>query len=325
MEPSLKGLSIVVFGCAWGCGGRTDPSDAETPELPASYVELGGCPRPQYVPAGQAFIGVVHADSYSPKIGDQQRPNVLITPSPCDAAGDLVPAVWLEVPAYFLDVDEVSIECQASCVTAGMCEALSYERDASLSASLSRSQAAALCAARGGRLPSFAELARAATGGQLSNGQAELYNRWLRCGDAGGAAFDAEGCAELRGNVPDFAVADGFDQKPQRWYSDDIGPFGHFDLFGGLVERTSTQIAEPAELPSSWCSLGGEADPKTFGSGNHLGFQPAVQLEGSTFISSPEQLHFVPGAPFQDEFDVLGGADQFFGARCAYEPETQDD
>jgi len=100
-----------------------------------------------------------------------------------------------------------------------------------------------------------------------------------------------------------------------------VGPYGHFDLFGGLLERTSTQFASGDGEPiPDWCAADQVADPGTFGNGNHLAFGPAAQLDDSAFFDvRPESFLFDSQVPLLDETWADPVYNSVFGVRCAYE------
>jgi len=301
------------------CGARTDLEGATAPPLPPSYVPLEHCAPPAYVFAGRAFLGDIIAQSTSPQFSDKPRANMFITAEPCVSSSLFTPS-WVVVSGFYLDTDETSAACYDECVSRDGCAPRTYERAAKLSASLTRDEAEAFCDFRGGRLPTFAELSLAATAGALSIGQRELLERWIRCEDLFQSGFLSSNCQPLRARLFDYTASNGLDQPAQRADASDVGPYGHFDLFGGLIERTSTQFALPEEVQASWCDSADMSDPGTFGSGNHLGFHPAVRLEDGIGINLPDSFHFSSSGPFQDE-SYEGETDLFYGARCAYDPE----
>ena len=317
---AVRSASLAVVLLLVSCGARTDLEGATAPPLPPSYVPLEYCSAPAYVFGDRAFLGSVSARSLTRQISGKPRANMFITAEPC------VPSAfmpnWVSVSGFYLDTDETSAACYDDCVSRDACDPRTYERAPELSASLTRDEAEAFCEFRGGRLPTFAELSLAAAGGALSIGQRELLERWIRCEDMPGpnSAFDSSECAPLKARLVDFAVPNGFDQPTQRADASDIGPYGHFDLFGGLIERTSTQYALPEEVPASRCDEAYLPDPGTFGSGNHLGFHPALRLEDGVGLNSEQSFYFSSHGPFQDE-SYEGETDQFYGARCAYDPE----
>ena len=320
-RSKVNGKSCLICSLvAVSCGGRTELF--VPPPISSDYVSIRECGDPAFVEAGPAFVGVVRIDTDEDAVSGKPREGMSPMAVPCDELPSLAPSRWLEVGAFYLDIDETSVGCYDACVADGACQPRGYERATSFPVSVTHSEAEDFCAFRGGRLPSYAELMRAATGGALSVGNPELFERWIRCADSSEGFFGSEDCMALRNRAPDLDVTDGFDLSRLRSHPVDVGPYGHADLFGGLVERTMTQYAAGDGSPvPDWCAPAQLVDAGTFGNGNHPAFGPAAQLEAAFYNVLPDSFQFDSQVPWLEEELDDPAYNPVQGVRCLYEAD----
>ena len=142
------------------------------------------------------------------------------------------PAALTTVPAFYLDVHEVSARAYAACVAAGACTAAGTERECNVGTErgdhpancVSADQARAFCASRGKRLPTNDEWTAAAAGADLRpypwGAAAPSLSLLNMAGDADGwkstaprGSFSAgrtpDGVADLAGNVAEWVDVSG--------------------------------------------------------------------------------------------------------------------
>jgi hypothetical protein len=213
-------LFAIVLAAGLSCTRSELPEPV--PVLPPSYRPLVGAADPLWVEPGYAWVGNVefHANT-----GD-------VRPVPCV---DHAFANGYGVAGFFLDVDEVRGIDYAACVSAGACPNVDMELD--LAATLAPHELEAYCAFRGGRLPLASELARASAGDGSGITTDAFFEAWLACDDT---FFEGEGCASLSQRAPQITLHERTWRLPIRSDALDVGPYGHWDLFGSQIEITAT-------------------------------------------------------------------------------------
>jgi len=257
--PALKLLLALVAGLAGGCGGRTH----QTPAIP---VEDGGTTadgspsdgspdannddwvgRVLGVPAGQVFVG---SWMFDPSIQRFRRPVGCKT----DAAapgGDRGANRKLAVKQFWLQETPVTSGLYSICLAAGACTVPQHDiadpnpspwNDPSrieLPVAVRHDQAEAYCQWAQGRLPTLAELSRAAQGDAEIPGVAALTQAVIDCAKDAAESTDPPAiCAQLQlmnywqTPSPPLYRTNGFEL--------DRGPYGHTDLFGSVWEWTQT-------------------------------------------------------------------------------------
>ncbi|MBI4704174.1 MAG: SUMF1/EgtB/PvdO family nonheme iron enzyme [Deltaproteobacteria bacterium] len=279
MRPCRGALILALVGCDCSSMAEFDHSARPGGDAPAvlpsgAAPPVAGCAPPVLVPTGSAWIGDFVMDAQGTILG----------PAPCETYWG---ARRFTVRRVFVDPDEVTNECYSHCVDAGACElplriddppdvpAWDDESMGRSPAVLDFARARAFCAWRGGRLPAVAELARASHGDLEDFCKPELRQAWLNCYFA--HALEESPCAEF------LAHALGWTWPPDqrvRSYPEDLGPFGHYDLFGWQLEYTGSSVfaskldvAEYCALPDGApapAKLGSSDTPFLFGPGNRL-------------------------------------------------------
>jgi hypothetical protein len=263
-----------------------------------------GCAAPRLIPAGKAWLTIEME---------------------CDHDGTLFAATCSDDPSsgirrfsvqdVFLDELQVTHACYASCVASGACVGLASTGDGDFSASATLEQVAQFCEWRGGRLPTVLELSRASHGELLHFTNLELYERVVACTAQG---WDVTGCGALADHIAGAFAAGTF--------ADDVGPFGHRDLFRGggvtasAIERLDTACAYPHDA----------MDPGVIGDHPDLAHDPALRLEFTGgqdaywILNNPNSPCYVGNA---NRFGTANDGDpaivrQF---RCAFDPVYVDD
>jgi len=302
-------LAIVLAGFSCARSELPEP----VPVLPPSYRPLPGTADPLWVEPGYAWIGNVE---FRAAMDDFLK-------VPCPVGGF---AYGYLVDGVFLDADEIRGVDYLACVSAGACPAVDVEPD--LAATLAPQELEAYCAFRGGRLPLASELARASAGDGSGITTDAFFRAWLACDDS---FFRAEGCAELSQRAPQVTLHERTWRLPVRAEPLDVGPYGHWDLFGSQVEITATYDGltfEGRDMPSceypAWFletlsiprPVPEPPDPLAFyGDDLRLVHAPAWALAARQGLQAglPEQV--IPYLLFGNtKFTSL------YGGRCAYDP-----
>jgi hypothetical protein len=226
----------------------------------------------------------------------------------------------LHVGAHWLMADVVSTDCYAQCYAAGACTApvpdsndpvqIPWDHRMQTSVWGDYYQATAFCGWMGGRLPTVAELARAAQGDAQTYGIAAVTTAAFSCGaDPTPEVCGAIQVANL--NVPMGSVFALGSTRPE-----DTGPFGHRALALGPAEWTDSQCGW---VDASFCALAdGTADPDpTSVVGPRCSVQFSTELARiamSTTIPTSAQLQTDLGdrAPSSSNYRQ--------GYRCAFDP-----
>lgn len=304
------GRPVALLLILISCGGRSELPELAPPPLTANYNPSAHCSAPAYVPGGPTALGKVEVHGDGGYAG--QRESWTVSLGDCHD-WHFAPARDLSVQGFYLDVDEIGAGCYDDCVAAGQCPARTLGETADASAYLDQSMAESFCEFRGGRLPTVAELSRAANGGEVSIGPPELFEEWTHCLDYQGGAWD-DSCAPLLNHLPDrFERHD----HALRAISEDVGPFGHYDLFGGLAERTASRLADP-DSTTDWCSAADLDDPGTFGDWSRVVFQPALSIASAGYIGG-ERYWFEQRGLLREDVLMDEAMVPIVGARCAYE------
>jgi len=297
MRHILLGLQLLLFPV--GCGEVVVLDEDPPPILVAlpdgAAPDVDGCTPPNLVPRGSVWLGYVAIDNHGE-----------VAPWPCGEDAFWMGSRRFTEGPVFLDVDEAPTVCYGACVHGGACAPLDGEVVA-----LDRANAEAFCAFRGGRLPSVPELQRATQGDALSFGPPALYEEWRACYFDGFASTE---CKELKEHA--FGAAAPFPR--------DVGPFGHRDLFGGLMEFTLSKAPIGDDEISTYCSTpDGAAVPLVFSSSDiPLTFGPEYRLWSE--FESAIQSNDKPWGPEPlmsfYAFDEADEATLLRGIRCAYDP-----
>lgn len=218
---------LVIIGAVSvaGCGGG-EPEDTETvwqPRLPSHVAEPApGCPFPQLVPEGNAWMtGQVDTDATG----------ALIIHSCADNNSEHWGGRHFRVRDVFVDAWKVTEGCYAACVQAGACQTQKWPKwdEPGIYPALLPSYAAEqYCAWRGGRLPTGLELVRASHGDVKHITNPSLWDKTVACHEV-----NTPECKTLVNHAYGL-------QSPVGSVPEDVGPFGHHDLFGNSSEMTSS-------------------------------------------------------------------------------------
>ena len=254
--PALRfGLALVV-AIAPGCGGRTHQTPAIFEDAGAVDATSDGSSdanrddwvgRVFGIPAGEVFVG---SWTFDPSIQRFRRPagckdHAQVTGEDYGANRKLA------VQQFWLQETPVTTDLYSICVSAGACTVPEHDiadpnpaswDDPSrfeLPVYVRHDQAEGYCQWAKGRLPTLAELSRAAQGDAEIPGVAALTQAVIDC--ANDAAEDAEQpaiCAQLQ-------LMNYFQTPSPSLYRTngvelDQGPYGHADLFGSVWEWTQT-------------------------------------------------------------------------------------
>lgn len=320
----MKRLLVALAFLLVACGGRSsnevgggdggvenDASDAGSwPDAPwlQDNWSAPACGQISVVPEGVAWVGAWSFD------GKQT-----FSPTECNAANDLLGAKRLHVPQFFMMTLPATNLCYQECVKRGTCTAPVHDindpdpRDWTDQHRLNEpvyvdhTQADTFCKWLGGRLPTLAELARAAQGDTKSPGVAAMTQAAIDC--HANPNPESQICGQLA--QMDFFFSA---QKPRLYdvgqITQDVGPFSHHDLFGSVVEWTQTFLD-----PTKFCALqDGAQDFVTFPQ-----VDPAhPQHVGLQFASKIERSIAYPSDPFQPGMADDATVAYYLGFRCAF-------
>ena len=278
-------FALLSFAAAAGCGDSVTlaPStpEAEVPgKLPPGVpVPVAACSAPLHVPSGDAWVNALDI-----------LPGWQLGSASCE--GHLEGSTRLHVGQLYVDADEVTNACYRACVDAGECAAPIVAPAPELPAwdtpegamypvSVAPSEAARFCAFRGGRLPTIAELTRAMQGDALSIGTAA---EWTIRRDCHLEKDTSEACATMMKHLgPPRA------EYVIRSWALDVGPFGHHDLFGSLMEATQSFAPLGDAEKGAMCALEpGSVDPGTFGTSQSEELR--LYLIGGRYPLPPREL-----------------------------------
>jgi formylglycine-generating enzyme required for sulfatase activity len=303
-----------------GCGGATTAVDA----VDAGQADVGRNPAEDVgtvlgVPSGDTYVGNWIFDAAARKF---------LRPSVCGFTPQLkeLGNKRLSVPAFLLQETPVTNLLYSICVARGACtppdhdiadpNSLAWDDPAraDLPVYARYEQAEAYCRWARGRLPSMAELIRAAQGDVAQPGVKALTQAAIDCfgpgatGDTGTQPI----CGQIKlmdfqsGSYPPLSRVRGLDL--------DQGPFGHFDVFGSVYEWTRSYInGIPGE---QFCALAdGSKDFVTFPQEagyprTHLIVKFAIPM-----LRALEGVNFASG--FRAAQDYMNR--YYIGFRCAFD------
>lgn len=293
---SFVGLSSLL-GALTGCGGRTDfASDTSITTAPPAPPE--GVAAPLWVPAGTVWMGFFTVNLVTRRVGTMD----------CTDPTAPLPTAPYTLGGFYLEADEVTNLAYRRCVEAEACDPLDDpQAPDAFPASLDRPRAERYCAWRGGRLPSLAQLRRALVGDAALPAPKALLDPWLDC--IQGSFVSAE-CQDLGRRLPVGYLP----VEPIRSNPSDVGPYGHYDLFGSQWELTSTTFyAEPTapKLALDCARAGGPLPNLAYDVPDHLLFAPALAFRAFWPGFDGDQV-----VPAPDE--SISGNPAMWGARCAY-------
>jgi len=307
---------VVLLACpfVFGCGPTVEVEQRPAgppPILPNDAAPaLQGCATPALVPKGDVWLGPMNV-----------TPTGETSLVECAGSGNDIGTTRFVVNHVFLDKDEVTNECYQHCVDTGACKPPLDEAEmpawtdavrSKVPAVLDQERAEAFCAFRGGRLPSVAELARASQGDSIVVGSGALLRAWGKCFNE---EIESPECLELASHIRLGGFAPYRPDRAIRSEIRDVGPFGHYDLFGAQIELTITQF--PEWYPDNWCTTGQSApgsftnDPQA----NRAYYAPGL-------IAGANYVYVVDGFP-PDLFGAFSwdpySNQNLSGARCAYD------
>lgn len=308
-----RAVLLAASISALGCGPKVEVErlPANPPSLPdQAALPLQGCATPALVPKGDVWLGPMNI-----------TPNGETSLVECVGSGNDVGTTRFVVNNVFIDKDEVTNECYQHCVDTGACKPPLDEAEipawtdavrSTVPAILDQERAEAFCAFRGGRLASIAELARASQGDSIVVGSGEMLRRWGECFNDD---LESPECSDLASHIRLGGFSAVRPDRPIRSDGRDVGPFGHYDLFGSQLELSITQF--PGWYPENWCSPD-EIAPRSFTNdpqANYAYYAPGV-IAGSNYA------FVVDGIP-PDFFGAFGwnpySNQNLSGARCAYD------
>jgi len=296
MKRILFAPILFLMGCSEVSVIEEDPAPAPVVLPDGAAPPVDGCTSPNLVPRGFVWLGEV-------LVG----PHGELMPWACGNKHDPMGTRRFTVGPVFLDADEARVDCYDACVQEGSCSPLDGEAVA-----LDRTSAETFCAFRGGRLPSLAELQRAAQGEALSIGPIDIYEEWRTCYFADFAAAE---CVEL--------------QQHAYWggpsLSRDVGPFGHKDLFGSNPEFTLSTLPLSDHDIDAYCNAADGADaPLSFStSGRPLTFGPGFLLAKGGYYEAVTSNESPWGPSTVSNWFTMDQAEEaatLRGVRCAYDP-----
>lgn len=235
-------LSLVACGSSVSAPGDDDGGgggvSGRMPVLPPTAVSFEGCATPRLVPAGPVWLSsaiLFQVDTNSGEVDE------FITECDRSRENEDYFANRFRADDMFVDDVETSVACYQQCVDAGACgpplppdlEQQIGTLESNLPRPMSREAASSFCAWRGGRLPLTHELIRAGVGDANAVGPAGLGAEYVRCTVGAPCNDDLFGRLEahLRGQLPVGSVPE------------DVGPFGHRDLFFGLADIVADEVA----------------------------------------------------------------------------------
>ena len=327
---TLRLLFLLLAGLAGGCGGNVrhspDASEGGGKADAGEDSSAGGAPTNSEpwvgnihgVPAGDVFVGSWIFDRSKRRF---RRPvDCKAYPSPDEDGGA---NRRLVVREFWLQEAPVSNGLYATCTAAGVCTAPDHDvadpdssswdapTRAELPVYVRQDQAEAYCQWAKGRLPTVAELSRAAQGDAEIPGVAALTQAAIDCApDSGGSADRPAICGQLQlmnyfqTPSPPLYRTNGFEL--------DRGPYGHVDLFGSVWEWTQ--------------SLGGFADDGHFcalpdGSPDFVTFDPDHERNESDLLGFASVLieAVTRGSAFPVRIEKNTTSRYNIGFRCAFD------
>jgi formylglycine-generating enzyme required for sulfatase activity len=287
------------------------------------------CGNITLVPEGDVYVGGwmigSHSDSLVPLVPESNCGPQMVKPY-ADYPGNRK----LHEHDFFLMSEPVTTECYAQCFTAGACTAPVPDQTDPLTNGTAPNgktetwqqrvgsavwgdyyQATAFCQWLGGRLPTAAELSRAAQSDAPGYGVAAMTAALFACRSNPGSSL----CYEL-GHSMNLNEAPPPTLGPVGQVPQDTGPFGHKDIFGG-----------PAEWTQSWCDWdqtrfcalqdgAADPDPVPAGAGQRCLVQFATGVASIlTSAQLPADATPSAGSPLTDP----SASRYFYGYRCAFD------
>ena len=324
-------LSLLLALASAACGGRTNedsPADGACPQcngppdggtplddgaaLDAPWMDDRwadpSCGQVSLVPAGNALVGA----------WDFVTVNQAFAPHTACSVVDLGNKK-LSVHQFSLMSLPATNLCYSECVKRGACTAPVHDINdpdprpwddqtrGGEPVYVDHTQSETLCAWLGGRLPTLAELVRAAQGDGHVPGVAAMTAAAIMCAQS--PSPGSQICGQIK-------QMDFFNGTNPRLYdvgqiAMDTGPFGQRDLFGSVVEWTGTQFDQ-----AKFCALAdGAPDFETFpqqpmaGGPQHVALGFATQVQATIRDSSP-----YVGVPMAADGTVA----YYLGFRCAF-------
>ena len=311
-RSACAGIAIALAASLLGCTAEEAP-EPQRPEGGGGWLVLGGA----------TWVGTLELDK------DTGRP----TDNYCQKEFHASFGRWMHVDSVFLDTEEVKVREYEECVEAGGCPTrpFPFVKDPSFvhfPASLDLEAAEAYCAYRNGRLPTYGEMARAASGGSIYPVARNLYDLWLECEYWN---FSRPECKDLASRTYGLQFVENYEMPlgpnvKSRPDDDlvvhDLSPFGHWGLFGGQAEWTSSRMAADSAEVMVGCELPVVIeDPETYTKmegdveAQNMLFAPGWAMAFPVYANGvlPDYLHPILPRNFP-------GYGAFFGARCAYDP-----
>lgn len=329
-EIAVAAVALVGAGI-FACGGKTGSSGGGTPDAACGDLCLdsdGGisfdaarlgdvwsqpaCGEITPVLAGDAYVGAWQFDTGSKSFK-------LV---PCDAPPGVGPEIGVKrfhVRTFALMSNPATNLCYSECVKRGACSPPEHDindpdaRDwlddhrAAQPVYVDHLSAAKFCTWLGGRLPTWAEMVRAAQGDAQKPGVAALTDAAINC------ALSPDGSA-ICAQISQMDVITG-SPKPQLYpvhtVTTDIGPYGHHDLFG-TVAWSQSYLTDQA-----FCGVAdGAGDFKTFPQTDptHPQFF-AVEFAGAVLraVKHPDQRILTGGLSAESTVAY------YLGFRCAFD------
>ena len=317
VRPFAQHACWLLAAALVACSGRSD-LEQEAPPIAKSYQPLAECNAPLWVPAGQAYYGGIRVAATKP-YASWRESFFTVVPYACN---EVEFNRFVHVNDYYLDSDEVSHACYEHCVADGVCEPAPAPTEERPALSVSAEAAAAFCAYRGGYLPSYAQLARAGSAESLSVGPRNVLLDWAECLNESWA--DCRYRARAPERDEEFRPTWAPRSDPT-----DIGPFGHYDLFGGQLEWTRSQSSfdgvEITPAPAA-CQDGPLEDPVDLGDGILTLYSPGfAMIDGLQPISEGAVWRYSGSLqPFYENILSDPALLGWVGFRCAFDTQEQE-
>lgn len=326
----LSVLALCACSALAACGSRSELPDEDPGELgwalPRPYRSLQGCEEARGVPAGWAWVGLA-------ELSAPDGSTAKIEPWQCDDKSSFPDRErWVE--GFFLDPDETTEQCFEACVEAGACAPPEVRRGPSFPVQVSRADAEAFCAFRGGRLPQLAELARAEGRETIGVGNPKLFARWLACELRHGTTFwnaakaadpECRWFAEAArvfwlGATTELSVPDSLPPEV-RSEPDDVGPWGHYDLFAGGWERVLTEAMSDEERAAACVAPVYVDRPGYTAEPYPLLYAPPLQIQSAYGFVGADPASGAPLLPtIFEELPEVTERQEMMVFRCAYDP-----
>jgi Sulfatase-modifying factor enzyme 1 len=317
----VAGLALVLCACggrtssqAGGSSGGNSGGISADAGPPASVKRLPECGDILPVPDGDAYVGGWSVQTTAPYL----VPETMCGPAPgLEYPGNRK----LHVGAHWLMADVVSCECYAQCYAAGACTAPVPDPNDPVQSPWQQHtktpvwgdyyQATAFCSWMGGRVPTAAELARAAQGDARTYGIAAVTAAAFSCEtDAKPEVCSTIQVADLKAPMG-LVFGVGSSSNPE-----DLGPFGHRDLAFGPAQWANSLCSW---TDPSFCALAdGTPDPDpTAPGGNRCSVQFSTELAHIAMSATIPTTVLL-----QTDLGVTDPSSSNYrqGYRCAFDP-----